>query len=84
MEIIIPHFDNFPLITQKKADFELFKLGVYKMKDKKHLTFDGLQEILNIRASINLGLPEVLKTEFPKTIPEPRPLVKNQRIPHSD
>ena len=26
--IIIPHFDKYPLLTQKKADFELFKLAV--------------------------------------------------------
>ena len=26
--VIIPHFDKYPLITQKKADYLLFKQGI--------------------------------------------------------
>ena len=36
------------------------------IKDKKHLTLEGLQEIVSIRASLNKGLPERLKLAFPK------------------
>jgi hypothetical protein len=75
--VIIPHFEKYPLITQKKADFELFKRVVDIMNRKGHLTSDGLQEIVNIRASINLGLSEDLKAAFPDTIPVTRPLVVN-------
>lgn len=53
--VIIPHFDKYPLITQKKADFELFKRVVDIMNRKGHLSSEGLQEIVNIRASLNLG-----------------------------
>jgi hypothetical protein len=81
VKVVIPHFENYPLITRKQADFELFKRVVYKMKSGEHLTPDGLQEIINIRSSINLGLPEKLKGEFPKTIPVLRPCVKNPLIP---
>jgi hypothetical protein len=35
------------------------------MDRKEHLTKEGLQQIINLRASINLGLSEKLKTEFP-------------------
>ena len=29
IKLIINHFDNYPLITQKKADYLLFKQGFY-------------------------------------------------------
>jgi hypothetical protein len=51
--VIIPHFDKFCLITQKKADYELFKSVIGKMNNKEHLTKTGLQTIVNIRATLN-------------------------------
>jgi hypothetical protein len=42
--IIIPHFENFPLSSQKAADFFLFKKIVEIISKKDHLTFDGLQK----------------------------------------
>jgi hypothetical protein len=53
LEIIINHFDKYPLITQKGADYILFKQVVYLVKCKKHLTPEGLKEIVGLRASIN-------------------------------
>ncbi len=80
-EVIIPHFENYPLISQKWADFELFKRIVEILKRKEHLTIDGLQEIINIRASLNTGLSDELKTAFPNTIPAPRSIVELSGIP---
>ena len=82
--LIIPHFDKYPLLTQKKADFELFKLAVEIMNQKGHLTPEGLQEIVNIKASMNKGLSNDLKEAFPHTEEFPRPLVEAQKIkdPH--
>ena len=51
------------------------------MLQKEHLTEHGLQAILNLRASLNLGLSESLKTAFPFTIPIARPIVSKQEIP---
>lgn len=51
LEHILPHFDKYPLITKKHADYLLFKRIVLMMLKKEHLTLDGLQEIVNIRAS---------------------------------
>jgi hypothetical protein len=62
LSVIVSHFDNYPLISQKRADYELFKQALYLMKNKKHLTAEGFKEILSLRASMNLGLPEPLKT----------------------
>jgi len=53
------------------------------IKYKEHLIIEGLQKIVNIKASMNLGLsaPRVeLKMAFPNAIPVKRPLVKDQII----
>ncbi len=81
---IITHFDNYPLITQKKADFILFKEIILKVIEGEHLSAEGLQEIINIRASINLGLSDSLKTIFPNTVPVARPLIENITVPHPE
>ncbi len=70
--IVIPHFEKYPLITQKKEDFELFKSILAKMNNRDHLTSDGIQEIINIRSSMNLGLSDNLRAAFPNTVPIPR------------
>lgn len=72
--LVIDHFDNYPLITSKRADFILFKSVYNLMMVKEHLTLEGLLKILSLKASINLGLPEKLKEHFPNIIPTPRPV----------
>jgi hypothetical protein len=52
------------------------------MERKEHLTENGLQEIVNIKASHNLGLSDMLKEAFPNTEAVHRPRVKDQKIPH--
>lgn len=79
--VVLPHFDLYPLITQKKADYELFKRIIEAMNNQEHLTDLGLQKIVNIRASLNLGLSEGLKVAFPNTKPVLRPLVTLHEIP---
>ena len=39
------------------------------MEQGEHLKVEGLQAIINIRASLNLGLSKILKEAFPNTIP---------------
>lgn len=77
---VIPHFDQYPLITQKKADFLFFKQVAFMIKQKKHLTEAGLKDIINIRASINRGLTLGLKKAFPLCKPVDRPIINNQKI----
>jgi hypothetical protein len=50
------------------------------MKDKLHLTEEGLQEIINLKASMNNGVTEELLAEFPSTTPVERPLVKESAV----
>lgn len=64
INVVIPHFESYPLRTQKLADFLLFKQAVEIMSRKEHLTIEGLHKILAIKASMNLGLSDSLKTAF--------------------
>jgi len=80
LKILINHFDRYPLITQKFADYELFKQAFHLILDKQHLA-QGLQKIVEIKASINKGLSPALKTAFPNIKPVKRPLVANVLIP---
>src|SRR5690606_11951701 len=83
LTVVIPHFDKYGLITRKYGDFNLFKKIVLMKAQKLHLTSEGLQEIVNLRASLNLGLSPGLKAAFPNTNPVPRPVLEleNTRIP---
>lgn len=50
------------------------------MNKKEHLTKEGLQKIVNHRASMNRGLSEDLYKNFPNTIPVVIPLSLNPII----
>jgi len=54
------------------------------MQRKEHLTDEGIQALVNMRASLNLGVSDDLKVAFPKTIPVKRPEVVEQKIPHPE
>jgi hypothetical protein len=52
-ERLIAYFDKYPLITQKFADYLLFKQAFELIKNKEHLTIEGLNKLVAIKASIN-------------------------------
>lgn len=39
--VIIPHFDKYPLVSQKRGDYLLFKTVITSMNEKEHLSEDG-------------------------------------------
>lgn len=55
LELIINHFNDYPLISNKYADYILFKSVFNIMSVKYHLTEEGLLKILSLKASLNLG-----------------------------
>lgn len=69
LDIILNHFDNYPLITKKHVDYILFKETINLIKNKEHLTIEGFNKIIALRSSMNLGLPENLKEAFPDIQP---------------
>ena len=58
--VIIPFFDKFPLLTQKRGDFLLFKSIAELVDKKEHITIEGLKNIVRLKASLNRGLNEKL------------------------
>lgn len=80
LAIIEEFLDKFTLITQKQADFILFKQAMKLIKNKAHLTSKGLKEIVNIRAAMNKGLSDTLIKEFSDHVAKVRPLIQNSKI----
>jgi len=80
LNIIIRHLKNYPLLTQKQADFQLFCMIIDLMEKKEHLNPDGLLKIISIKAVMNRGLSHHLKICFPHIQSISRPLIKNQII----
>ena len=81
LEKVIPHFDKYPLIAQKRVDYELFKRILTILDKKGHLTKSGFEEIISIRSSLNLGLADRILADYPDIVPYPRSLVFNSEIP---
>ena len=78
--IIINLLDQCPLITQKYADYLLFKQAYFIIKNKEHLSEQGVRKFVSIKASENMGLSPELKSAFPDIIPAIRPALVNQKI----
>ena len=77
---LIEYFDKYPLVTQKLADYLLFRQAFELIKNKEHLTVEGLNKLVGIKASINWGLPDSLKEAFPGSQPVKRLVVPNKEI----
>lgn len=81
---VLKHLEQFPLLTQKQADYELFKQAFEIIKMKQHLELEGIKKLVAIKGSMNNGLSDELKVSFSDVIPVKRPLVENQIVldPH--
>lgn len=56
MQIIINHFEEFPLKTNKLINYKLFKLAFELYKNKEHLTKEGLYKLIEIKSLMNKGV----------------------------
>jgi len=74
-DVIIPHFDKYNLLTQKREDFRMFSLVVDMLYNGQNKTEEGLNEILSYKASISKGLSKSLLEMFPNNIPAARNLI---------
>jgi hypothetical protein len=54
------------------------------MFNNGHLSKDGLNQIINIKASMNLGLSDIINSEFSKVNPVERSLILTNKIPDSN
>lgn len=77
---LIIYLDKYPLLTKKYADYLLFKQVVILVNNQTHLNPQGLNDIINIKASMNLGLSPLLKSEFANHTPVIRPKINYDNI----
>ncbi|XP_014550105.1 hypothetical protein COCVIDRAFT_116458, partial [Bipolaris victoriae FI3] len=79
-DVILPHFNQYNLLTQKKEDFRLFSLVVHMLYDNQHKNEEGLNKILSYKASMGKGLSKTLLSIFPGI----QPTVRNLVLPTKD
>jgi hypothetical protein len=64
LQVIIDHFDKYPLVTCKNSDYEIFKKAFDIIKKQEHTTKEGLLKLVGLKSSLNLGLTSKLKEGF--------------------
>jgi len=64
LQVIVDHFDKYPLVTCKSIDYIIFKKAFDLIKEQEHLTKEGLLKLVGLKSSLNLGLTNKLKEEF--------------------
>jgi len=69
LTVIVNHFEKYPLITQKWANYEIWRQAFVLIKNKEHLTLDGLNKIVALKDAMNRGLSKELRTTFPAIVP---------------
>jgi LAGLIDADG endonuclease len=82
LQVIIDHFNKYPLISAKVPDFLLFEQCFSLIKQKQHLTQAGLEQIVALRYYLNKGESDVLKEAFPNIVPVDRPKYVFNGIPN--
>ena len=50
---VIPHFEQYPLLSEKQKDFELFKKVCLLMQQELHTNKTGLKKILDLAFQMN-------------------------------
>ena len=53
MAKVIPHFEQYPLMSSKRRDFEKFATICRLLERRRHLTSDGLREIARLAVTMN-------------------------------
>jgi hypothetical protein len=56
-DIIVPFFQEHPLLTSKRENFDKFATVVQLMGARRHLTVDGIIEIAEIAQTMNFRKP---------------------------
>ena len=77
MVSIIKHFDNYPLLSEKQIDYELIKKAFNIIYNKEHLTKNGLNQVIALKACLKRGISSDISLAFSDVILIDRPAVKN-------
>jgi len=74
LNIIIPHFQAYPLLTSKSVTFTVWALAVSLFAQGAHKTTEGFMKILSIYAAIGRGASNNVLANFPTLIPYTLPV----------
>lgn len=80
LHIIIDHFDKYPLVSSKIANYILFKEAFNIVKNKDHLTEKGLKRIMALSGSSNRGYSKRVKEAFPNLEPAEKLIYEFKQI----
>ena len=61
-ERILPFFEKYPLKTKKGIDFLKFRKIVLMMKDRQHLTSEGIKSMQSLASQMNRGKEKIEST----------------------
>ena len=64
INVVIPHFDKYPLITSKNLNFNDFKKAIFIIKSGEHLTENGIKKLMEIISLMNTKRSFKDKWEF--------------------
>lgn len=53
LQVIVNHFDNYPLVTEKASDYLIFRQCLEIIKQREHLTENGLLKLIGLKSSLN-------------------------------
>jgi hypothetical protein len=80
MASIIKHFDNYPLLSEKQIDYELIKKAFNIIYNKEHLTQNGLNKVIALKACLKRGISSNISLAFSDVILIDRPRVNNMDV----
>jgi len=83
LQVIVDHFNIYPLVTAKASEFIIFKSCFDIIKQREHLTEKGFLKLIGLKSSLNWGLSDSLKESFPNVPVIIRPEYKFNGIPDS-
>lgn len=79
--IVKNHFLSYPLMTYRLVYFTMWCDMLDLIKNKSHITIEGLNKLVNIKASFPRGLTNNLKENFPQAhpvnLPDYEPVLSN-------
>nr|YP_010759087.1 hypothetical protein QEO35_mgp32 [Hericium alpestre]WEX32001.1 hypothetical protein [Hericium alpestre] len=81
LQVIVDHFNNYPLVTEKASDYLIFKQCFEIIKQREHLMEKGLLKLIGLKSSLNWGLSDNLKEAFPNVAFVSRPEYNFKGIP---
>jgi hypothetical protein len=53
LDKIISHFDLYPLLNLKQEDYLCFRKAIFLIKEKSHLTREGLDKLKSLNLEMN-------------------------------